>query len=159
MPAKKTKSSRSPSKKSKKSTGGGKQKTAMICGLEFPPTRCTRLIRKVAPTDRVSANAGVAVASALEYLCAEIVEAAGDIAKEDGFKRIKPRHITLAVKSDDHMSSLFGNANFASGGVVPRIEPEVEAPAKKARKRKAKKEAKAAKGKKPAAKGKGKGKK
>lgn len=152
MPAKKTKSSRSPSKSKKKSMSGGKQKVAMICGLEFPPTRCTRLIRKVAPTDRVSANAGVAIASALEYLCAEIVEAAGDIAKEDGFKRIKPRHITLAVKNDDHMNAVFGDAHMYSGGVIPRIEPEVEAPVKRSRKRKAKEEA-------PAKKGKGKGKK
>ena len=139
MPAKKGRSSRSPSKSKKKAASGGKQKTAMVCGIEFPPTRCTRLIRKVAPTDRVSANAGVALAAALEYLCAEIVEAAGDVAKESGFKRIKPRHITLAVKNDDHMSSVFGDATMANGGVIPRVEPEVEvAPKRKRKARKAK---------------------
>lgn len=113
----------------------------MICGLEFPPTRCTRLIRKVAPTDRVSANAGVAIAAAIEYLVAEIVEASGDVAKESGFKRIKPRHITLAVRNDDHMSSVFGDSHLYSGGVIPRVEPEVETAPK--RKRKARKAAKA----------------
>merc|ERR1711862_1084787 len=109
----------SPSKSKRSMQNGGKQKTAMVCGIEFPPTRCTRLIRKIAPTDRVSANAGVALAAALEYLCAEIVEAAGDVAKETGFKRIKPRHITLAVKNDDHMNAVFGNAHMHSGGVIP----------------------------------------
>ena len=109
MPAKKTKrTSRSPSKGKKKSMGGGKQKTAMICGLEFPPTRCTRLIRNIAPIDRVSAKAGVALASVLEYLCTEVVEMAGDIAKEDGFKRIKPRHITMALKNG-HLKLFSGN--------------------------------------------------
>ena len=135
MPAKKTKrTSRSPSKGKKKFMGGGKQKTAMICGLEFPPTRCTRLIRNIAPVDRVSAKAGVALASVLEYLCTEVVEMAGDIAKEDGFKRIKPRHITLAFKNDEAMSSVFGNAHLHTGGVVPYIEPALETAKKKKRK-------------------------
>ena len=52
------------------------------------------MIRNIAPIDRVSAKAGVAFASVLEYPCT------GDIAKEDGFKRIKPRHITMALKND-----------------------------------------------------------
>merc|ERR1711862_710240 len=117
----------------------GEFKSAALCGLEFPPARCTRIIRKVAPTDRVSAKAGVHLASTLEYLTAEIVEAAGDIAKEHGFKRIKPRHITLAVKSDDLMGAVFGDVNFSTGGVVPHIEPEIEEPTKKAKKRRAKK--------------------
>merc|ERR1711862_501327 len=118
----------------------GEFKSAALCGLEFPPTRCTRLIRKVAPTDRVSAKAGVHLASTLEYLCAEICEAAGDIAKEAGFKRIKPRHITLAVKNDELMNGVFGDVHFYQGGVVPNIEPEVEDIKKKSKKRKAKKE-------------------
>ena len=69
-----------------------------------------------------------------------MVEAAGDIAKEAGFKRIKPRHIQLAFKNDDHMSNVFGNAHLYAGGVVPEKLPALEVLQQKP-KRKAKKSA------------------
>ena len=70
----------------------------------------------------------MAIASAIEYLWAEVLRAAGDITQEDGFKRIKPRHITLAVKNDEHLNSVFGNARIYDGGFIPHIEPEIGAP-------------------------------
>lgn len=105
----------------------------------MPPTRCTRLLRKNAVVDRVSAKAGVLVASALETLIAELAEAAGDVCKEQGKKQIKPRHIMLAVKADDQLSELFGSSTISSGGVIPNIDSALleTGRAKKSRKRKA----------------------
>jgi len=40
------------------------------------------------------------VAAVLEYLCAEILELAGNAARDNKKSRIVPRHITLAVKND-----------------------------------------------------------
>jgi histone H2A len=70
-------------------------------GILFPAGRCTKLLRRTQPVERVSYKAGISLASALEYLVAEVCESAGDLAKEAGFKRIKPRHLTMVVKSDD----------------------------------------------------------
>ena len=41
------------------------------------------------------------MASAMEFLVAEMCEAVGDVVKETGVKRIKPRHIMLAIQGDD----------------------------------------------------------
>ena len=109
-------------------------------GITFPTGRCTRLIRSKVSTDRVSQKAGVALASALEYLTAEIIEAAGDIAKEDGFKRIKPRHIKLAVNTDELLQDMWKGSDLAQGGVVPHSEEMIrEGIKQKKGKRKAKK--------------------
>jgi histone H2A len=80
------------------------------------------------------------MAAALEYLVAEIVESAGDVAKEDGFKRIKPRHLTMAIQTDDHMGEMFTNKTIAFGGKLPHIEPEIEEKPKRAKRRGPKKE-------------------
>ena len=110
----------------------------MKAGITFPPTRCTRLLRKAVPTDRVSARAGVLIASVLENLIAELNEAAGDICKEQGRKQIKPRHIMMALKADDQLATVFGKSALASAGVIPNIHPELEVVAKRTKKRKAK---------------------
>jgi hypothetical protein len=78
----------------------------------------------------VSYKAGVALAAALEYLVAEITEATGDVATEAGFKRIKPRHLTLSIQSDPHMQEMFKGVHLASGGAIPYIAPELEQKAK-----------------------------
>jgi histone H2A len=95
----------------------------------------------------VSYRAGIQVAAALEYLVAEVVESAGDVAKEDGFKRIKPRHLTMAIRTDDHMGEMFETKTIAFGGKLPHIEPEIEEKPKKSKKR-GKRSGKAKKGKK-----------
>ena len=61
------------------------------------------------------------VAAVLEYLCAEILELAGNAARDNKKTRIIPRHITLAVKNDEELNKLLGNVTIASGGVLPNI--------------------------------------
>jgi len=61
------------------------------------------------------------LAAVLEYLCAEILELAGNAARDNKKTRIVPRHITLAVKNDEELNKLLGGVTIAAGGVLPNI--------------------------------------
>ena len=69
----------------------------------------------------MGAGAPVYLAAVLEYLCAEILELAGNAARDNKKSRIVPRHITLAVKNDEELNRLLGGVTIASGGVLPNI--------------------------------------
>lgn len=70
----------------------------------------------------MGAGAPVYLAAVLEYLCAEILELAGNAARDNKKSRIIPRHITLAVKNDEELNKLLGDVTIASGGVLPNIQ-------------------------------------
>lgn len=61
------------------------------------------------------------MAGVLEYLTAEVVELAGNAAKENKRQRIIPRHIMLAIKNDAELGELIGGAVISNGGVIPYI--------------------------------------
>ena len=56
-----------------------------------------------------------------ERLAAEILELAGNAAKDNKKSRIVPRHIQLAVRNDEELNKLLGGVTIASGGVLPNI--------------------------------------
>ena len=66
--------------------------------MAFPVGRIGRYIKRNAIKLRVTADAPVFLAAALEYLCAEVLEVAGFKCLKLGNKIIKPSHIELTIR-------------------------------------------------------------
>nr|XP_008506085.1 PREDICTED: LOW QUALITY PROTEIN: uncharacterized protein LOC103541129 [Equus przewalskii] len=91
-------------------------------GLQFPVGRVHRLLRKGNYSERVGAGAPVYLAAVLEYLTAEILELAGNAARDNKKTRIIPRHLQLAIRNDEELNKLLGKVTIAQGGVLPNIQ-------------------------------------
>ena len=91
-------------------------------GLQFPVGRIHRLLRKGNYAERVGAGAPVYLAAVLEYLSAEILELAGNAARDNKKTRIIPRHLQLAVRNDEELNKLLAGVTIAQGGVLPNIQ-------------------------------------
>ena len=94
---------------------------AARAGLQFPVGRIARFLKTNRSASRVGAGAPVYLAAVLEYLAAEVLELAGNAAKDSKKSRIIPRHIQLAVRNDEELNKLLKDATIASGGVLPNI--------------------------------------
>ncbi len=110
-----------------KTPGAGKSRAkaktrSSRAGLQFPVGRVHRLLRKGNYAQRVGAGAPVYLAAVLEYLTAEILELAGNAARDNKKTRIIPRHLQLAVRNDEELNKLLGGVTIAQGGVLPNIQ-------------------------------------
>ncbi|KNE63606.1 histone H2A [Allomyces macrogynus ATCC 38327] len=104
-------------------TTPGKSRSSKA-GLQFPVGRIHRMLRKGNYAQRVGAGAPVYLAAVLEYLTAEILELAGNAAR-DNKSPIIPRHLQLAIRNDEELNKLLGNVTIAQGGVLPSINPHL----------------------------------
>jgi len=101
--------------------GKKSQTKSSKAGLQFPVGRIGRFLKKGKYATRVGAGAPVYLAAILEYLTAEVLELAGNAARDNKKTRIVPRHIQLAVRNDEELNKLFGGVTIAQGGVLPNI--------------------------------------
>merc|ERR1711948_20949 len=119
--------------------GKGKGKTSMTrsarAGVQFPVGRIARYMRAGGYAKRIGAGAPVYVAAVLEYLCAELLELAGNAARDNKKQRIIPRHIQLAVRNDEELNKLMGDVTIAHGGVLPNIHAVLLPKTKKKKKK------------------------
>ncbi|KAJ9110369.1 histone H2A.Z [Naganishia adeliensis] len=94
---------------------------AAKAGLQFPVGRIHRFLRlRTQKHVRIGAKAAVYVAAIMEYLAAEVLELAGNAAKDLKVKRITPRHLQLAIRGDSELDAMI-QATIAGGGVLPHI--------------------------------------
>jgi histone H2A len=104
-----------------KAKGGKAQSRSSRAGLAFPVGRVSRYLRRGRYSARVAGGAPVYLAGVMEYLCAELLELAGNAARDSKRSRIVPRHIQLAARNDEELNKLLGSVTIAQGGVLPNI--------------------------------------
>lgn len=101
----------------------GKSKTrSSRAGLQFPVGRIHRHLRKGNYAERIGAGAPVYLAAVMEYLAAEVLELAGNAARDNKKTRIIPRHLQLAIRNDEELNKLLSGVTIAQGGVLPNIQ-------------------------------------
>ncbi|CAK7340661.1 unnamed protein product [Dovyalis caffra] len=106
---------------------GGERKKAVSksskAGLQFPVGRIARLMKKGRYAQRLGTGSPIYMAAVLEYLAAEVLELAGNAARDNKKNRINPRHLLLAIRNDEELGKLLQGVTIASGGVLPNISP------------------------------------
>ncbi|ESW15969.1 hypothetical protein PHAVU_007G118400 [Phaseolus vulgaris] len=107
--------------------GGGQTKKPVTrsvrAGLQFPVGRVGRYLKKGRYAKCVGTGALVYLVVVLEYLAVEVLELAGNAARDNKKNMIIPRHVLLAVRNDEELGKLLFGVTIAHGGVLPNINP------------------------------------
>ncbi|KAK5580140.1 hypothetical protein RB653_000153 [Dictyostelium firmibasis] len=96
-------------------------------GLIFPVGRIHRMLKSKVPLKRVSILSSVYLAAILEYLTSEVLELTiSQVSMQSkeyhNVRRISPRHLLLAIKTDEELDNLIKvSTTIAGGGVIPYI--------------------------------------
>uniref|UniRef100_A0A452Z9Y6 Histone H2A n=3 Tax=Triticinae TaxID=1648030 RepID=A0A452Z9Y6_AEGTS len=118
---------KAPKKAGRRAGGGGPKKKSVSrsvkAGLQFPVGRIGRYLKHGRYAKRVGSGAPVYLAAVLEYLAAELLELAGNAARDNKKNRIIPRHVLLAIRNDEELGKLLAGVTIAYGGVLPNINP------------------------------------
>ena len=93
-------------------------KNSTKAGINFPVARFHRKFKEGRYSDKTSLSAAIFAAATMEYLTMEIMDIAGEAAKEANRKVITPRHIQIAFRNDDELNKCLLNTTIFQGGVV-----------------------------------------
>ncbi|XP_071718569.1 histone H2A-like [Rutidosis leptorrhynchoides] len=66
----------------------------------------------------------LAISLYIDHFCHfQVLELAGNAARDNKKSRIIPRHVLLAIRNDDELGKLLAGVTIAHGGVLPNINP------------------------------------
>ena len=108
---------------------------SQIANLQFPVDRIARYMKDKGYANTIGEFAPVYLTAILEYLTAEMIELAGQEAKDENKQqkkqagddtknnkiRINPQHIVMAVKKDDELSIILRNTTFSMATHVKKV--------------------------------------
>lgn len=101
----------------------GRLAKSALAGLQFPVSRIARMIKAYLNGPRVSVSAPIYLAAVMELITAEVLDHAGNMAKDARRQRITPRDIFLGVTQDTDLDLLFKNLVILNGGTHMYIQP------------------------------------
>ncbi|NWU33083.1 H2A2 protein, partial [Hylia prasina] len=102
-----------------------KKSKSAKAGLQFPVGRIYRLLRRGKYAPKIGVAAAIYLTAVMEYMAAEVLELAGNAARENKKARIIPRHIQLAVSNDEELNKFFACVTISEGGVMPNIHSQL----------------------------------
>ncbi|KAE8220060.1 hypothetical protein CF319_g6361 [Tilletia indica] len=102
-----------------------RQTLSFRAGLQFPVSRVRTQLQRGSYANRILVGSAVFLSAVLEYLAAEVLELAGNAARDNKKLRITPRHIQLAVRNDEELTRLIPNVTISEGGVLPFIHEQL----------------------------------
>jgi histone H2A len=96
--------------------------TASRAGLQFSPPAIEKIMRFNTDT-QLNDGAIVYLTSVIEYICAEILELSGNVARDNRKTLVTPRFMCIAIENDEELKSLFDSMGMRiiAGGVIPNI--------------------------------------
>ena len=99
-------------------------------GVKFPISRLAKFAKNGRYADRIGQGAPVFMAGVLEYLTFELLELASSKANDDksssSKNSIMPRHIMMAIKSDEEFNKFLKGAEFKETGRAPTYISDVQ---------------------------------
>lgn len=107
--------------KVRKEGAGTKTTLSSRAGLVFPVQRFAKALKKGGYAKRLAVGGSIYLTAVIEYITAEILELAGNSAREHRKQRILPRHIQLAIRNDEELNKYMSNVTITGGGVLPNI--------------------------------------
>lgn len=81
--------------------------TSLRSGIVFPVGRIKRFMKSLSTVERIGTGAPIYLSAVLEYIAAEILELAGNSARDFKKKRISIRHLQLTIDNDEELAQFF----------------------------------------------------
>jgi len=92
-----------------------------LAQLTFPVGRIRTYLKNFKYAERIGKGAPIYLAAVVEYMCAEVLELAGNAARDNKKVRIIPHHIQLACRNDEELNKILARVTIVGGGQLPNI--------------------------------------